>query len=229
MRIENIDGKKLFSTFFKKSSIFSILNRILYVEGVIENDDTNTMNAKHNTLPLCVLCAGLVTLVTSATARPRTVLPLPAPLPGGYADTESSRCVPLVGCDDDTRFLHLAIAANLTPTNAVQVAFGADANHSEDLEPEETDLVVGCDCGTWFARDERGSGTLNDLGGEGGTNRVFKIKVTSPLKDVSTPDARGLFYDRRWNLAKVTTRGKVESDAAMSAKFMNNPLVIIVR
>ena len=31
---------------------------------------------------------------------------------------------------------------------------GRDTNGDECLEPEETELVVGNDCGAWFVRDE---------------------------------------------------------------------------
>ena len=41
-----------------------------------------------------------------------------------------------------------------SPTNAVQVAFGRDADADGDLAPEETEVRVGCDCGEWLGGGE---------------------------------------------------------------------------
>ena len=77
---------------------------------------------------------------------------LPTPGPSEYVDAESCVNVPLPVTEG--RHIRLTLAFDPSPTNAVQVAFGNDANADGDLAPEETALRVGCDCGVWFGGDE---------------------------------------------------------------------------
>ena len=92
------------------------------------------------------LCAGILASVLSASAG---VLSLPTPPQSEYVDGESSLCIPL----DSSRgpLVRIRIAADFSPSNAVVVAFGTDANADGDLSPEETDRRVGCDCENWIA------------------------------------------------------------------------------
>ena len=95
------------------------------------------------------VCAGVLAFAASAFAGLRT---LPTPPQSEFADAESSAVVALPV--NEGRHIRLTVAFDPSPTNAVQVAFGNDANGDEDLGPEETDLVVGCDCGEWFGGGE---------------------------------------------------------------------------
>ena len=95
------------------------------------------------------LCAGILASVLSASAG---IHPLPTPPPSEFADAESSVTVPLPATEG--RYLRLSLAFDPSPTNAVQVAFGIDANHDNNLAPEETSLRIGCDCGVWFGGGE---------------------------------------------------------------------------
>ena len=81
-------------------------------------------------------------IVLSASAG---IHPLPTPPPSDFVDAESSLTVPLPATEG--RHIRLTLAFDPSPTNAVQVAFGIDANHDNDLAPEETALRVGVDCG----------------------------------------------------------------------------------
>ena len=87
------------------------------------------------------LCAGILASALSAYAG---IHPLPTPPPSEFADAESSVTVPLPA--NEGRHIRLTLAFDPSPTNAVQVAFGTDANHDNDLAPEETAVRVGCDC-----------------------------------------------------------------------------------
>ena len=87
------------------------------------------------------LCAGILASALSAYAG---IHPLPTPPPSEFADAESSVTVPLPA--NEGRRIRLTLAFDPSPTNAVQVAFGTDANHDNDLAPEETAVRVGCDC-----------------------------------------------------------------------------------
>lgn len=95
---------------------------------------------------LSVASAGVLAFAMSASAAVRT---LPNPPPSEFVDAESSVCVPL----DPSRgpLMRLRLAADFTPSNAVIVAFGTDADNDGDLAPGETDLRVGCDCEEWLA------------------------------------------------------------------------------
>ena len=77
---------------------------------------------------------------------------LPTPPPSEFVDAES--CVNVLLPTNEGRHIRLTLAFDPSPTNAVQVAFGRDANADGDLAPEETALRVGCDCGEWFGGGE---------------------------------------------------------------------------
>ena len=95
-----------------------------------------------------MLCAGLIASAATAFAGEQNI---PTPPPSGYVDTESSVNVPIADWARLRRRFTLALAANTSPTGCVQVAFGRDTNGDECLEPEETELVVGNDCGAGLA------------------------------------------------------------------------------
>ena len=95
------------------------------------------------------VCAGIFASVLTATAAMRTI---PTPPPSEFVDAESSVNVSLP--TNEGRRVRLTLGFNPTPTNAVCVAFGRDANADGDLAPEETALRVGCDCGEWFGGGE---------------------------------------------------------------------------
>ena len=104
------------------------------------------MKAKRIKMSMSVVSAGVLAFAVSASAAMRT---LPTPPPSEYADAESSVCVPL----DPSRgpLVRLRIAADFTPTNAVIVDIGTDADNDGDLSPEETEVRLGCDCEEWLA------------------------------------------------------------------------------
>ena len=155
--------------------------------------------------------AGFVMSATTAGAAERT---LPTPLTSDFADTESSVNVPLYDWPELGRRVTLTLAANATPSNCVQIAFGQDANGDENLAPEETAVVVGVDCGVPFARNER-------VGGESrwtmeGSDYVYALK--QPVK-----------MSERFNFAKVTTRGQGETAAQIAAEIKKPGVVLFVR
>lgn len=115
------------------------------------------MNKTH-ILP--ALCAGFFMSAQVVSAAVQT---LPTPSPNGHIDTESGTNISLVAWRAFEPRTALTLALDATPSNAVQVAFGHDRYGDADLAPEETEFVLGCDCGTWFTRDERtGEVTLTD-------------------------------------------------------------------
>ena len=138
---------------------------------------------------------------------------LPTPPPSEFVDAESSVNVPLPTTEG--RHINLTLAFDSTPSNAVLVAFGRDLHGSETLEPEETDLTVGCDCGVWFGRDE-GRGMSHE--GWRVRDEVGTIHLKQPLELAD-----------RWTLAKVTTHNLADTNLMVTADFYTKGMKLILR
>ena len=156
------------------------------------------------------LCAGYLALALVASAAEQS---LPTPPLSAFVDAESSVNVPIP--TDQGRHINLTLAFEPTPSNAVQVAFGRDLNGSETLEPEETDLIVGCDCGAWFGRDE-GRGMSHE--GWRVRNEVGTIHLKQPRE-----------LAERWTLAKVTTHNLADTNLTVTADFYTKGMKLILR
>ena len=164
------------------------------------------------------LCAGILASVLSASAG---IHPLPTPPPSDFADAESSVIVPLPAIEG--RHIRLSLAFDPSPTNAVQVAFGIDANHDNDLAPEETSLRVGCDCGVWFACEEVVVGSPSPT--VESSNILCTTTTTNYNYELKQPTA----VSARWNLAKVTTHNIADTNVTVTAKFYNTGFALILR
>ena len=168
------------------------------------------MNITKTTLALG-LASGLFAQTLSASGAERTI---PSPPPSEFVDAESSVNVPLP--TDEGRRIRLTLAFASTPSNAVQVAFGNDLNCSETLEPEETELLLGVDCGEPFVRVESpgiASPLLNQLSDTNQTVTVFELKQPR----------------ERWSLAKVTTHNLADTNLIVTAEFYNRGQVLFLR
>ena len=165
-----------------------------------------------------VLLAACVALALTAPATDR---PFPAPPPSAYVDAESSVNVPLP--TDQGRRIKLTVAFDPTPSNAVQFAFGNDRDKSQNLEPEETELVVGCDCGEWFAQKEVVSGLVVGSWTEiVGGNQLLATNARTTCVSFRQPR-------ERWNLAKVTTHNLATTNLTVFAEFYNRGKVLFLR
>ena len=170
--------------------------------------------------PACL--AGLLTSAFTALAAVQT---LPTPAPVDYADTESSTNIPLRAWRDYTPPVKLTLELDATPTNAVHVAFGRDLNGDADLQPEETGYIVGYDCGEWFTRDERtGKRSLAD---SASTND--RQPSTANLQHSTFNFQLAKDPAARWDLAKVTTRGKGDSAVSVAAQLTKPHFYIVIR
>lgn len=163
------------------------------------------------------LCAGFLVSATLARAAVQT---LPTPTPGGFADAESAAVVSLASWRDYLPQVELTLELNGSATNAAQVAFGRDLNGDADLQPEETEYVLGFDCGEWFTRDERLNGASQPITGQPAQSP--RVSHTFTLKLAKVPGDR-------WDLAKVTTRGKADSQTVISATLLKPHFYIVIR
>ena len=146
---------------------------------------------------------------------------LPTPPPSEFADAESSVNVPIP--TDRGRLLRLTFAFDPSPTSAVQVALGNDENGDENLEPEETQFTIGCDCGEWFARREEGTGNGEQVEWGVATTNGRQQTVRSCVLNQSKDAAE------RWSLAKVTTHNAADTNITVTAKFFNPGTALILR
>ena len=101
---------------------------------------------------LCLLALSFSVL--SAAAVTLDVARLPAP---SYADREASgdAALPPTNRMDNLRTFRLEMTFGATPSNNVQVAFGRDNRPADGaLAAEETDFIIGWECGEWFIRPQ---------------------------------------------------------------------------
>ena len=162
---------------------------------------------------LKIVKLGLYALAATASMARASAISLPTPDPSPFADAESSVSLPIPV--NEGRHIMLTLAFEPTPSNAVEVAFGRDLNGSETLEPEETDLIVGCDCGAWFGRDE-GRGTSHE-----------GWKVRDEVGTIHLKQPQGLAD--RWTLAKVTTHNLADTNLTVMADFYTKGMKLILR
>ena len=161
-------------------------------------------------------------LLVPAAALGVAVEPLPPP---EFADTEVTAHHRLGQPASGLRGLDFRLDFSGTASNNVEVAFGRDRDANGSLEPHETDVIVGWECGRYFIerfrtgeRIEEANVGTNDLARllawhydvrKGG--KVLKAftasnEVCVAFASVSTNTPAWL-YDRNWNLMQLTARG----------------------
>jgi len=95
--------------------------------------------------------------VSSTQALPpvRPVLP-----PVEYLDTETVTNMPFTAWQRNLRDFTVNLSFVATPSNNVEIAFGTDTGITGilpvgdgELSPDECDLTLGWDCGSWFVED----------------------------------------------------------------------------
>ncbi len=193
------------------------------------------------------ILSALALSALSAVAATLDVARLPAPC---YADREASgdAALPPTNRMDSLRTFRLEMAFASTPSNNVQVAFGRDALPADGaLAAEETDFIIGWDCGEWFIRPrglrERyafppavSSGTrtltvsirVTSQGvpqtpafRDGGTAFTFAGLPTDPFPDWLRPDL--------WTHLRVTVRGAGTPGENIRAVFAPDGARILIR
>ena len=173
-----------------------------------------------------------------------------ARLPGSsFADREVSGDAALPANRFDLlRTFRLEMTFYSTPSNNVQVAFGRDALPADGaLAAEETDFIVGWDCGEWFLRPQglkerhtfspavtNGTRTLTasvrvDAQGaprfvafrDGAEAFTFPGLALSPFPDWLRPDL--------WTHLRVTVRGADIPAENVSVRFMRDGATVILK
>ena len=94
---------------------------------------------------------------------------LPAP---EFADTEVTAHHRLDQTGGGVRTLDFWLSFDGTPSNNVEVAFGTDADADGRLAPQETDVVIGWECGRYFVERFRTGERVEEDGV--GTNGIAR-------------------------------------------------------
>ena len=124
-------------------------------------------------------------------------------------DAEAVTNVPVVVNMERLKAWTASISFEACVTNEVLIALGCDANADGDLAFEETDLLLGCDCGSWYRADLRTGETY-----AASTNALtIAHESFSPL----------------WNRAKFIRRGGGDASAYFSIDPRNARFDVIIR
>ena len=168
---------------------------------------------------------------------------IPASLPAVvYADAEVSTNVPFRTVLDVSGQFSFSLSCRATSSNNVEVAFGTDANGNGVLEPEETDRVIGWDCGSWFTR--KGADGAYVASAVASTNEVrtlsWRLRIASdgnPSALAAMAEGVSVFtdlplesvYRPSWNLLRLTGRGLDTSLETFSVSVTPDGTVFIMR
>ena len=184
--------------------------------------NTHEMKAKTTKAALFAAITGLAFAAFAAN------FDLPTPPPSPFPDTESSVNVAVTNWPGLGRRIQLILSAHATPSNCVQMSFGQDTDSNGDLAPEETQLVLGVDCGVPFIREEVNVGKWK--------SGVLAASTEEPTLD-STPTPSTFTFAwrqpsavaKRCTHAKITTRGRGNSAAEIAAEITRPGVVFFIR
>lgn len=195
----------------------------------------------------CVLFLLLSPICFSTSTWGRVAVPAALP-PAVHADTETVTNVPFAVALDAAGRLSFDLVCRATPSNNVEVAFGTDANGNGVLEPEETDRVVGWDCGSWFTRKGADGACQMENGEWKIENGVepevrtlsWRVRVRTdgtPFRLEATADGSPAFadlplestYSPSWNLLRLTGRGLDASLKAFTVSVTPDGTTFIMR
>lgn len=190
----------------------------------------------------------LLALAGGAARAAEVALP-PAP-PPAFPDTESTTNAPLpAAMVARARLAKARVALVATPSNNVQVAFGASREPGGPLLQGDESLAFGWDAGAWFVSSPTGrleappaaaeegaaaralvlSMRLAESGRpiafeareEGSTNALFASLSAAPPE---------WFFSRGWNAARVDVRGTdPRGDEAVSVRLDTDAGILILR
>ena len=168
---------------------------------------------------------------------------LPAP---EYLDTEVTVNYPLTQ-PENVDYLDFSLVFNGTASNNVEVAFGTDTDSDGKLSLDETDMVIGWDCGSYFAENFKTCEVVKELnvGADGCRRslawhyRIYGNRTT--LKTFSATNELGeafaalcaakpeWLYNGKWNLMRLTARGVDAQREAFSVDIRRKGIVIIFK
>ena len=187
-------------------------------------------------LPFLLLCL--------CAARAAQVRIPPAPPPGHF-DTESVTNARLLRpAMDGARLLRANVSLRATPSNNVEIAFGASRNADGVLLPGDEALAFGWENGSWFLASP--TNRIRSIAFPGIAARSLSLQLRvrengSPVSlAVSDSLAGGIFpeitdappgwlFSRAWDTVRLTVRGTDERDEELSIRLDTDSGVLILR
>lgn len=171
-----------------------------------------------------------------------------------FADNEASvnAVIPEI-FDRQSKTFKFSITLNATSSNNVEIAFGQAvpvniSGNTPNLTHEETDLIVGWDCGRWFLRPKGlrefyYSNVTNFAAGERTMSGVFRVDSEDSLYSMYFKDGDESFtFDgvtasnsvdwlkpTEWNLLRVVSRGDDTDAENIKVSFSGDKTLIIIR
>ena len=134
-----------------------------------------------------------------------------------HVDTEAATNVPFTAWQEHVGKFKFSLTCRTTAMNNVQFAFGRDADDDGILSLEESDLVVGWDCGKWFVQGGDDAERIEAAVGMGDRQTLACTVRLSPRTATSvsvtaTVDGTlvfggvdaGMFYCKNWNMFRLT-------------------------
>lgn len=180
-----------------------------------------------------------VVFALSAYALPPVRPTLP---PVEHADVEAATNVSFMAWQENTGRFTFSLTCRTTPTNNVQAAFGTDGDGDGVLSLEECDLLVGWDCGAWFVQNGFDGARVESTTGVGDEQTLVWTATLSPRTGISKRiDAdvggttvfdgvnAGMFYNRAWNMLRLTGRGLADSGESLAVRVRPDSLFMVVR
>jgi len=170
----------------------------------------------------------------------------PVPLEDAeFIDTEASTNVPPPVCTGDLHVFSFTMDFAGSPSNAVEIAFGVDADADGALAPDEARLVIGWDCAAWFVRNEAEGETLSEQAAVVAGSQTLSVSMrigrsgrpsSCAVNGGSAPLFTGLasapptwLHDCSWNLCRITSRGVGSHDASFLVSSSPDGLKVIMR
>ena len=167
-------------------------------------------------MQVITLCTGLAGTALAAVLQPEA-------LPRcEFADTEVSTNCPFSFASPFVVDFRLTMEFDSTPSNNVQIAFGRDSDADGVLSAGETGMVLAWDCGEWilFGTNALPFAVLPvvstnahkvlrwDLHLRGKRpKRLVLAENDVPLLPDSETDPEPWFFDRTWDMFRLTARG----------------------
>ncbi len=194
-----------------------------------------------------LLLSALIAAVLACNLSAREIVVGQQDVPSHPA-TESSTNVAFNVRRSDVRVFDVKINLAASVSNAVQVAFGRDADSDGILAPEETDLVLGWSTGRWFvedvASDVRRFADVS-VASDATVPRFLTLHVETDTsfvpRSVAFVDNEGACFSdvaaacppwlcsSDWNLLRVTRRGILSSEEMCQIHSKYRSFGVIIR
>ncbi len=179
----------------------------------------------------CLVCS---LVLAAGLARGTTGFYPPRLPPSEFTDTEaSSNFVFSTGTDAERNWI-LAVEADVSSNNNVQIEFGQDIDEDGYLAVNERELVIGWDCGDWICKDRRGGRESRVAGLPGRRKSVLRLVLD---EDRNVKSATGAFdgvcisnlFNSSWNMARVVVRGNPSANEVVKSVLFPHPFVLRLR